>query len=95
HALTITPKRIENFFNRSIQHLARQAVFPKEIHAACDCTLYETTSKFTGCGSVTRQRKVKARGYRRNSELKEQVTIRRKWEPLPDRSICPQRRRDG
>ena len=71
HALTITPKRIENFFNRSIQHLARQAVFPKEIHAACDCTLYETTSRYKGCGSVTRQRKVKARGYRKNGELKE------------------------
>jgi len=28
--VTITPKRIENFFNRSIQHLARQAVFPNQ-----------------------------------------------------------------
>jgi hypothetical protein len=71
HVVTITPRRIENFFNRSIQHLARQAMFPKKIHAACDCTLYETTSKFKGCGSVTHKRKVKARGYRKNGELKE------------------------
>jgi len=71
HIVTITPRRIENFFNRCIQQLARQRVFPKKIHAACDATLYETTSKFKGCGSVTRQRKVKARGYRKNGELKE------------------------
>jgi hypothetical protein len=71
HVVTITPRRIENFFNRCIRQLATQGVFPKEIHAACDCTLYETTSKYKGCGSVTRQRKVKARGYRKNGELKE------------------------
>jgi hypothetical protein len=33
--------------------------------------LYETTNKFKGYGCVTRQRKVKARGYRKSSELKE------------------------
>ena len=71
HIVTITPRRIENFFNRCIQHLARQGMFPKEIHAAGDCTLYETTSKFKGCGSVTHKRKVKARGYRKHGELKE------------------------
>ena len=71
HIVTITPIRIENFFNRCIQQLARQGVFPKKIHAACDCTLYETTSKFKGCGSVTRKVKVKARGYRKSGELKE------------------------
>jgi hypothetical protein len=71
HIGTITPRRIENFFNRCIQQLARQGVFPKKIHAACDCTLYETTSKFKGCGSVTRKVKVKARGYRKIGELKE------------------------
>ncbi len=71
HIVTITPRRIENFFNRCIQQLARQGVFPKKIHAACDCTLYETTSKFKGCGSVTRKVKVKARGYRKIGELKE------------------------
>jgi len=70
HIITITPRRIEHFFNRSIQCVARQGIFPKEIHAACDCTLYETTSTFTGCGSVTHKRTVKARGYRRNGELK-------------------------
>jgi len=69
--VTITPRRIENFFNRCIQQVAKQGVFPKQIHAACDCTLYETTSKYKGCGSVTRQRKVKARGYRKGGELKE------------------------
>jgi hypothetical protein len=38
--------------------------------------LYETTSKFKGCGSVTHKRKVKARGYRKNGELKEvKVTL--------------------
>jgi len=71
HIVTITPRRIENFFNRCIQQLARQGVFPKKIHAACDCTLYETTSKCKGCGSVTRKVKVKARGYRKGGELKE------------------------
>lgn len=71
HMIRITPRRIENFFNRSIEQLAKQGVFPAKIHAACDCTLYETTSKFKGCGSVTRQRKVKARGYRKNGELRE------------------------
>ena len=71
HIVTITPRRIENFFNRCIHQLARQGVFPKKINAACDCTLYETTSKFKGCGSVTRKVKVKARGYRKIGELKE------------------------
>ena len=71
HIGTITPRRIENFFNRCIQQLARQGVFPEKIHAACDCTLYETTSKFKGCGSVTHKVKVKARGYRKSGELKE------------------------
>jgi hypothetical protein len=71
HIVTITPGRIENLFNRCIQQLAKQGVFPKKIHAACDATLYETTSKFKGCGSVTRKVKVKARGYRKNGELKE------------------------
>jgi hypothetical protein len=76
HIVTITPRRIENFFNRSIQLLAKQGIFPKKIHAACDCTLYETTSKFKGCGSVTRNVKPKARGYRKSCELKEvKVTL--------------------
>jgi hypothetical protein len=70
HVVTITPRRIENFFNRCIQLLAKQGVFPKKIHAACDCTLYETTNKFKGCGSVAREVKPKARGYRKNRELK-------------------------
>jgi len=70
HIVTITPRRIENFFNHSIQQLAKQDIFPKKIHAACDCTLYETTSKFKGCGSVTREVKVQARGYRKSGELK-------------------------
>lgn len=70
HIVTITPRRIENFFNRCIQQLAKQGIFPKKIHAACDCTLYETTNKFKGCGSVTRDVKVQARGYRKSGELK-------------------------
>ena len=69
--VTITPRRIENFFNGCIQQLAKQGVFPKKIHAACDATLYETTSKFKGCGCVTHKVKVKARGYRKVGELKE------------------------
>jgi len=71
HIVTITPRRIENFFNSCIEQLAKQGVFPKKIHAACDCTVYETTSKFKGCGSVTHKVKVKARGYRKSGELKE------------------------
>jgi hypothetical protein len=70
HVVTITPRKIEHFFNRCIQCLALQGIFPKTIHAAGDATLYETTSTFTGCGSVTHKRKVKARGYRKNGELK-------------------------
>ena len=70
HIVTITPKRIENFFNRCIKQLAKQGIFPKKIQSSCDCTLYETTSKFKGCGSVTRKVK-KVRGYRKVGELKE------------------------
>lgn len=66
----ITPRSIENFFNRCIQQLARFNVFPKFIHAACDATDFETTQQFKGCGAVTRERKVEARGYRKNGELK-------------------------
>ena len=66
----ITPKRIENFFNQCIKQLARFNVFPKFIHAACDATDFETTKQFQGCGAVTRERKVKARGRRKNGELK-------------------------
>jgi len=71
HIVTITPRRIENFFNRCIEQLAKQGIFPKKIHGACDYTVYETTSKFKGCGSVTHKVKVKARGYRKSGELKE------------------------
>ena len=66
----ISPRTIETFFNRCIQQLARSNIFPKYIHAACDATDFETTKQFTGCGAVTRERKVKARGYRKNGELK-------------------------
>ncbi len=79
HVVTITPRRIETFFNRSIQQLAKQGIFPKKIHAACDCTLYETTSKFKGCGSVTHKVKVKARGYRKSGELKEVLVTLYGW----------------
>ncbi len=67
----ITPRRLEHFFNSCIQRLAKERVFPKYIHGACDTTLYETTDQFEGCGSVVRKRKVKARGYRKSGELKE------------------------
>jgi hypothetical protein len=67
----ITPRRLENFFNHCIQRLAQARVFPKYIHAACDTTLYETTDQYEGCGAVFRERKVKARGYRKSGELKE------------------------
>jgi len=66
----ITPGAMENFFNRSIRKLAHSNIFPKYIHAACDATDFETTKKFKGCGAVTRERKVKAKGYRQNGELK-------------------------
>jgi hypothetical protein len=67
----ITPRRLENFFNHCIEKLAQEKVFPKYIHAASDTTLYETTDQYEGCGSVFRDRKVKARGYRKGGELKE------------------------
>jgi hypothetical protein len=66
----ISPRTMENFFNRCIQQLAQSNIFPKYIHAACDATDFETTKQFTGCGAVTRERKVKARGYRKSGELK-------------------------
>ena len=74
HIVTISPRRIENFFNRCIQQLSNHHIFPNHIHAVCDVTLYETTSKYIGCGSVRHKRKVKARGSRKNGELK-QVTV--------------------
>src|SRR4030066_1105085 len=67
----ISPRRVENFFNHCIQKLAHARVFPKYIHAACDTTFYETTDQYEGCGSVFRERKGKARGYRKPGGLKE------------------------
>jgi len=76
HIVTISLRKIENFFNRVIQNLAKEGLFPKTIKAAGDCTLYETTAKFTGCGTVTHKRRVTARGRRKNGELKEvKVTL--------------------
>jgi hypothetical protein len=75
----ITPRRLENFFNRCIQRLAKARVFPKYIHGACDTTLYETTDQFEGCGVVLRERKVKARGYRKPGELKEVKVLLYGW----------------
>jgi hypothetical protein len=77
--VTITPRRLENFFNHCIQKLAQGRIFPKNIHAACDTTLYETTDQFEGCGSVLRKRKVKARGYRKAGELKEVEVLLYGW----------------
>ena len=75
----ITPRRMEHFFNRCIEQLAQAHVFPKYIHAACDTTLYETTDQFEGCGKVLRERKVKARGYRKSGELKEVKVMLYGW----------------
>jgi hypothetical protein len=75
----ITPRRLENFFNHCIERLAQARVFPKYIHAACDTTLYETTDQYEGCGWVKHKRKVKARGYRQNGELKEVSVILYGW----------------
>jgi hypothetical protein len=75
----ITPRRMEQFFNRCIEQLARGGVFAKYIHAACDTTLYETTDQFKGCGSVLRERKVKARGRRRAGELKQVKVMLYGW----------------
>jgi hypothetical protein len=76
HIVTVSRRKIENFFNRCIQYLAKQRIFPKSIKASCDCTLYETTAKFEGCGAVTYERRVKARGRRKNGELKKvKVTL--------------------
>ena len=76
HIVTISLRKVENFFNRVIQNLAKEGIFPKTIKAAGDCTLYETTAKFKGCGTVTHKRRVKARGRRKIGELKEvKVTL--------------------
>jgi len=70
HIVEITPRRLENFFNRVIQRLAEARVFPKYIHAVGDTTDYETTDRYEGCGCVIRERKAPARGYRRSGEIK-------------------------
>jgi hypothetical protein len=77
--VTVSPRRLENFFNHAIQRLAQARVFPKFIHAAGDTTLYETTDQFEGHGSVLRKRKVKARGYRKPGELKEVKVLLYGW----------------
>ena len=46
HIVSISPGKIETFFNRCIQQLAKQVLFPKAIKGSCDCTLYENTAKF-------------------------------------------------
>ena len=79
HNVTVSHQKIETFFNRCIQHLAKQSLFPKSIKASCDCTLYETTAKFEGCGAVTYKRRVKARGRRKNGEFKEVKVILYGW----------------
>jgi hypothetical protein len=66
----ITPRAIENFFNGCIQRLAAARILPKHLHVACDATDCETTQQFKGCGAVTRERKVVAKGRRKNGELK-------------------------
>ena len=72
----ITPRRLENFYNRVIQRLAAARVFPKYIHAACDTTEYETTNRYEGCGRVSRERKPTVRGRRKNGEIKKvKVTV--------------------
>jgi hypothetical protein len=75
----ITPRRMENFFNHCIERLAKARVFPKYIHAACDTTLYETTDQYEGCGSVLRERRVRARGYRKPGDLKEVKVLLYGW----------------
>jgi hypothetical protein len=75
----ISPRRLENLFNHCIEKLAQEKVFPKYIHAACDTTLYETTDQYEGCGKVWRERKVKARGYRKPGELKEVKVLLYGW----------------
>lgn len=77
--VTISPRRLENFFNRCIQQLATARVFPKYIHAACDTSLYESTDQFEGRGCVKRRRKAKARGYRNNGEIKEVSVLLYGW----------------
>jgi len=79
HIVEITPRRLENFFNRVIQRLAEARVFPKYIHAAGDTTDYETTDRYEGCGCVSRERKAAARGYRKNGEIKKVKVLVYGW----------------
>jgi hypothetical protein len=79
HIVEITPRRLENFFNRVIQRLAEARVFPKYIHAAGDTTDYETTDRYEGCGCVSRERKAPARGYRKNGEIKKVKVLVYGW----------------
>jgi len=58
----ITPRRVEHSFNQCIKRLALSNAFPKFIPAACEATDFETTLQFQGCGVISRERKVKARG---------------------------------
>jgi len=55
---------------KCIQRLAKQGVFLKKIHAARDVTLFETTSKYKGCGPVAYKRKVTVRGIVKTASSK-------------------------
>jgi hypothetical protein len=66
----IAPEPMEELFNGFVRCLAQQSLFPKYIHAVCDATDYETTERYEGRGVVLRKRKVRARGARKNGELK-------------------------
>jgi len=52
-------KGIEQFFNGIVKLLARKGCFPKYISVIIDPTDIRTTSKWEGCGTVTRPKRVK------------------------------------
>ena len=55
----ITLKVIEKFFNEVVKLLAKEGFFPKLISVIIDPTEIRTTPEWTGCGKVTRIKKIK------------------------------------
>ena len=55
----IPANEVENLLNQAISKIAQMLLLPKAINTILDTTDLETTEKFKGCGSVTREKKIK------------------------------------
>ena len=65
-------KVIEKLFNGVVKILAKRGMFPKRLSVIIDPTDIRTTSKYKGCGSVTRKKRVR----NKEGKLKEiEITV--------------------